>query len=331
VKPRSATRLSALVLAAALSACAASAAEPRADRSPRKPTAAPSSVETFSTVAAPSPPGSGQPATPQLHMPSAERPAAAAATQLRRSAVSAPPAAGRTDLPPASSAQPMSASDPVRGAVIVLDPGHNGGNANHPAKIGRLVDVVTHWKACDTVGTQTSSGYPEWSFNLDVAQRMAKLLAAEGMRVVLTRTSNAGWGPCITERAAIGNRAGAAVAMSIHADGGPVSGRGFHVIEPGIVPGHNDAVIAPSARLGAAVRAAYRDGTGLPFSTYAGRAGRSVRDDLGGLNLSRVPKIFIECGNMRNATDAALLSKPDFRQRIARALTAGIVRYLRGS
>jgi N-acetylmuramoyl-L-alanine amidase len=213
---------------------------------------------------------------------------------------------------------------------VVLDPGHNGGNARHPVEIGRLVDVITQWKACDTTGTQTASGYPEWDFNFDVAQRTGKLLTADGMKVVFTRTSNDGWGPCITERAAIGNRAGAAVALAIHADGGPVSGRGFHVIEPALVPGHNDAIIEPSGRLGTAIRTAYRDGTKLPYSTYTGTEGRSVRDDLGGLNLSRVPKVFIECGNMRNATDAALLTDPNFRQKIARALTEGIKTYLRG-
>ncbi len=218
----------------------------------------------------------------------------------------------------------------MRGAVVVLDPGHNGGNESHPAEINRLVDVVTQKKACDAVGTQTASGYPEWSFTLDVAQRMAALLSADGVRVVLTRTDNTGWGPCITERAAIGNRAGAAAALSIHADGGPVTGRGFHVIEPALVSGHNDGIIAPSGQLGTAVRAAYRDGTGIPYADYIGAAGRSVRDDLGGLNLSRVPKVFVECGNMRNPTDAALLSDPDFRQRIARALTEGMERYLRG-
>ena len=34
------------------------------------------------------------------------------------------------------------------------------------------------------------------------------------------------------------------------------------------------------------------------------------RSDLGGLNLSTVPKIFIECGNMRNADEAAKFQDP---------------------
>ena len=53
-----------------------------------------------------------------------------------------------------------------------------------------------------------------------------------------------------------------------------------------------------------------------------------VRTDLGGLNLSTVPKVFIECGNMRNASDAAKLSSAAFRQRIAVALAAGLTAFL---
>ena len=46
--------------------------------------------------------------------------------------------------------------------------------------------------------------------------------------------------------------------------------------------------------------------TGMPYSNYIGDGtALDVRSDLGGLNLSTVPKVFIECGNMRNATDAA--------------------------
>ena len=47
-----------------------------------------------------------------------------------------------------------------------------------------------------------------------------------------------------------------------------------------------------------------------------------------GLNLTTVPKALIECGNMRNATDAALLTSTPFQEQIARALEAAIIRFL---
>ncbi len=53
-----------------------------------------------------------------------------------------------------------------------------------------------------------------------------------------------------------------------------------------------------------------------------------MRSDLGGLNLSDVPKVFVETGNMRNATDARLLESPAFRERIAHGLADGINRFL---
>ena len=210
----------------------------------------------------------------------------------------------------------------------MLDPGHNGGNRFHAREIGRLVDAGTLRKACDTVGAETVSGYPEWAFTLDVARRLAGILRRAGGRVVLTRTSSRGWGPCITRRAAIGNQARADAALSIHADGGPAGGRGFHVIRPARARGLTDDVAAPSRRLALAVRAAYGTGTALPPSSYAGSNGIDVRSDLGGLNLSDVPKVFVETGNMRNIRDAALLSDGGFRQRIAVALAQGLDAFL---
>jgi N-acetylmuramoyl-L-alanine amidase len=53
-----------------------------------------------------------------------------------------------------------------------------------------------------------------------------------------------------------------------------------------------------------------------------------VRTDLGGLNLSTVPKVFIECGNMRNTTDASRMKSAAWRQRAAQALANGLANYL---
>jgi N-acetylmuramoyl-L-alanine amidase len=76
------------------------------------------------------------------------------------------------------------------------------------------------------------------------------------------------------------------------------------------------------------IRNAYHRITGEPYSDYVGRRGLDVRTDLGGLNLSTVPKVFIECGNMPNASDAARLTSPRFRERIAVALAAGFTAFL---
>ena len=144
----------------------------------------------------------------------------------------------------------------------------------------------------------------------------------------MTRKSNRGVGPCVNRRARIINRAHANVAIDIHGDGGPADGRGFAILEP-VRDGPNDKVIRSSERFGRDVRRAFLRQTSMPESTYDGVHGITHRDDLAGLNLTRVPKVLIECGNMRNATDARLLTSARFQRRIARALLAAIVRFLR--
>jgi N-acetylmuramoyl-L-alanine amidase len=193
-----------------------------------------------------------------------------------------------------------------------------------------LVNAGTLTKPCDNSGTQTAAGYTEAAYNLDVAERLAELLREAGAHVILTRTAETPWGPCITERAAIANRVHAAVAISIHADGGPPSGRGFHLIYPPSIPGLTDDISAESWRLALDVRRSFFVATGMPYSTYVGRAALDVRSDLGGLNLSDVPKVFIETGNMRSARDASLLSSPPFRQKEAVALASGLSDFLLG-
>lgn len=266
----------------------------------------------------------------------AERPPAGASTGQSNEAKprarrSSPPTRTRRASPqsPATTAtsEPLGALD---GKTIVIDPGHNGGNFSHSAEINRLVDAGTLQKACDTTGTATDDGYSEASYNLDLSVRLAQILRSAGAHVVLTRSTNEGWGPCITERAAIGNTAHADAAISVHADGGPASGRGFHVIYPPSIVGLTDDIAAASYRLALALRAAFADGTEMPHATYIGRDGLDERSDLGGLNLSDVPKVFVETGNMRNSLDAPLLKSPEFRDSAATALALGLAHFLSG-
>ncbi len=105
---------------------------------------------------------------------------------------------------------------------------------------------------------------------------------------------------------------------------GPVS----RSSSPGSFPGTTQRSSGRRDRLGLAIRNAYHRITGEPYSDYVGVQGLDVRTDLGGLNLSTVPKVFIECANMRNATDAAKLTSPAFRERIAVALAAGFTAFL---
>ena len=237
--------------------------------------------------------------------------------------------------PPASPVHPGgSRPSPARaggkllaGITVGIDPGHNGGNFRDPAYIDRLIWNGREWETCNTTGTETATGYTEARFNFSVAMFLRTRLLRDRARVVMTRDSNHGVGPCVSKRAQILSRSHAAVAIAIHADGAPPGGRGFAVLEP-VADGPNDANIGASQRFGRDVRAAMLADTTMPVSTYDGVDGIAPRDNLAGLNLVRVPEVLIECGNMKNPADAALLVSAGFQRRIARALEAAIITFL---
>ena len=259
------------------------------------------------------------PTAPATPAPTESEPSAAGATTTSTSGAAGPPTTAPEELNRLPS---------LDGFVVAIDPGHNGQNWRHSAEIAQQVDIGTKTKECDTTGTQTADGYTESAFALDLSHELRTLLEDVGATVVLTRWDDASWGPCITDRAAVGNDAGADAAISIHADGGPEDGSGFHVIYPVSVPGLTDDIATDSERLALALYQSYADGSDMPVADYIATDGLSRRDDLGGLNLSDVPKVFIETGNMRNEADAARLSDPDFRARAAGALAAGIATFL---
>jgi N-acetylmuramoyl-L-alanine amidase len=96
-----------------------------------------------------------------------------------------------------------------------------------------------------------------------------------------------------------------------------------------VADGPNDGVIVSSDAFGNLLRDAFVAGTGMPVADYGGAVdGLVPRNDLAGLNLTTVPKVLIESGNMRNATDAALLTSSRFQRQLAAALLAAILAFL---
>jgi N-acetylmuramoyl-L-alanine amidase len=237
-------------------------------------------------------------------------------------------AAGSHGHAPAS--HPTPPAKPLAGKVIGIDPGHNGGNFADPSFINRPVWNGREREACDTTGTETNGGYTEARFNFNVATYLRAYLIREGAKVVMTRKTNHGVGPCIDRRAQILDKARADVAIDIHADGGPAGGRGVAILTP-VADGPNDKVIGASKRFGRILLQRYTKLTGIPISNYDGSGGFSPRGDLAGLNLTTVPKVLIECVNMRNPADATRLVKPSFQRLAAKSMAAAITAFLRSS
>ena len=240
--------------------------------------------------------------------------------------------AGSATTDPADSGRPATArAKPLSGRVVVLDPGHQLGNHNFPRQINRLVPAGGFRKPCNTTGTATRGGYPEATFVWAVSRLVKQRLRALGARVVLTRHSNREdrWGPCVDARGRTGNRIPADAKLSIHADGSYTRGaRGFHVIAPADRRPWTHDIHRSSRRLAVDTVAALRAHR-FPRANYiAGGDGLDVRSDLGTLNLSNVPTVMVELGNMRNARESRRMTRPQGRQRYADALTGAVRRFL---
>jgi hypothetical protein len=116
---------------------------------------------------------------------------------------------------------------------------------------------------------------------------------------------------------------------AVGADFGPSSGHGFTVLEP-VADRTNRKVIKSSIRFGKDVHLAFLRHTPITISNYYGHNGYIFRTDLAGLNLTTMPKVLIECGNMNNRADAKLLTSLRVQREIAWALAQAIIRFLHG-
>ena len=186
-------------------------------------------------------------------------------------------------------------------------------------------------KPCNTTGTATNGGYPEATFAWQVSQRLVRSLRRLGARVIPTRTVNSEkrWGPCVDRRGRAGNKIGAHLKISIHADGAHGSGaRGFHVIAPSDRRPWTHDIFRASKHLAALSRTALI-ARRFPVANYiAGGDGLDFRSDPGTLNLSDVPAVMVELGTMRNRDEAQRMSSRNGRAAYASALRLAVRAFL---
>ena len=231
--------------------------------------------------------------------------------------------AGVCMLMPSSNEPSASAAPNLAGMAVFLDPGHNG---VYDSSITRQVSNGRGGtKQCNTTGTATNDGYPEHAFNWDVTLRIRDALNQMGARTQLSRNDDNSVGPCVDQRAALANAMQPDAIVSIHADSGPTSGRGFHVMYSS--PPLNEAQAGPAMQLAHTMHDSLI-ASGLQPSTYIGSGGLYGRADLAGLNLAQYPAVLVELGNMTNSDEAAQMESPDGREKYAAAVTQGIVAYL---
>ena len=221
-------------------------------------------------------------------------------------------------------ASPTSAAPAnIAGMIVFLDPGHNGA---YDSSISRQVPTGRGGtKNCQESGTSTDNGYPEHTFNWDTVLRIRQSLTALGVRTAMSRGNDTGLGPCVDERAEMANSLKPNAVVSIHADGGPPTGRGFHVNYSS--PPLNQVQAGPSVQFAQVMRDQLQ-ASGLVPATYIGSGGLYPRADLTGLNLAQYPSILVELGNMKNPADVGLITTEEGRQKYADAVVRGIAGFL---
>lgn len=244
-------------------------------------------------------------------------------------------AASLIAMPTAASAEPAPAQgNTLSGKTIFLDPGHQGSAAgndlNKPVPDGR-----GGTKPCQTTGATSPDGVAEHKVNWDITQLVKAGLESQGAKVVLSRKDDTGWGGCIDERANAANASNADLAVNIHADStaaGTDPGKsGFHIIVPELpIPDAtvNEVQSGPGRKAAEQMRDAFKT-AGFAPANYAGaQDGLQTRADIAAVNLTKVPDVFAELGNLSNPTDAAALSGQDGQLKYAIALVDGVIRYL---
>ena len=212
---------------------------------------------------------------------------------------------------------------------IVIDPGHGG---HDPGARG--------------------DGISEAALVLDVATRLEELLKKENVEVVLTRRANAF--VALEERTALANRSDADLFLSIHANASTVpAARGIETYFLNFAANPEAEAIAARENAGSSKSMRHlpdivqaialnnkidesRDFATIVQSTLY-RELRKTNRTLKNLGVKQapfmvlvgatMPSVLAEISFMSNSAEAALLKTDRYKQEIAEALMAGIMRY----
>jgi N-acetylmuramoyl-L-alanine amidase len=243
-------------------------------------------------------------------------PISAAASSAPHAAVKATPPAAK----PKAVAPVPSASEGQ--FVVVIDAGHQAKGSNAPEAIGPGSKTTKPAVTSGASGSVTKR--PESLVNLEVSLKIQKALEAQGVRVIMVRTSQ-NVNISNSQRAAVANKAGADLLLRIHCD--DVSNHSTNGLLT-MVPSKNQwtgPIVASSAKAGKAIHSATLKSTG------AKDRGIMATSQMAGFNWSKVPAVIVEMGVMSFAAEDRLLSSPAYQQKLATGISTGVVSYLNSS
>ncbi|MBV8085564.1 MAG: N-acetylmuramoyl-L-alanine amidase, partial [Chloroflexi bacterium] len=201
-------------------------------------------------------------------------------------------------------ATPAFAASSIAGKTIVIDPGHGGRDPGGVA-----------------------NGFREKDITLAIGMDLNPMLAAQGAKVVMTRTTDAALGATTDDdlqaRVATAQSAHANAFVSIHAnidaDPGIAGLTDFYGPACGFYSGVTESAtdVGRSYSLATAVRKAVVAGTGENDRGSIGEA-------FWVLGNPGIPAILVETGFLSNPAEASKLATPAYQQQVARSIAQGI-------
>jgi N-acetylmuramoyl-L-alanine amidase len=203
--------------------------------------------------------------------------------------------------------------------VVLIDPGHQKTPDLTPEPIGPGSAETKEKVKGGATGVFTK--VPEYRQVLAISMKLRDRLQAAGIKVVMVRTTD-DVNIANSQRAIMGNQAGAALAVRVHLDSNSdPKVRGFSTLYPSgntwVKP-----IEAESKRAAGLVQAAAVKATGAADRGLFGRA------DMTGFNYSKVPTIIVECALMSNKDDDVLAATPAYQDKLAAGIAAGVLQYL---
>ncbi len=189
--------------------------------------------------------------------------------------------------------------------IIVLDPGHGGTDG----------------------GAVGDDGTAEKHLNLTIAALLKEKLEAEGIHVIMTRSTDEDTDGLtgfhkrqdLEERANMGNESGADAYISIHINASTTrKDQGFQVwYGSGNPDGERLAEVLTQTVTEADICTRIRAVKQVPQTLYIFRT-------------VTIPSVLVECGFISNSADLHKLKQETFRNDLCTALCKGIVNYLSG-
>ncbi|MCY6485915.1 N-acetylmuramoyl-L-alanine amidase [Clostridium aestuarii] len=204
----------------------------------------------------------------------------------------------------------------LKNKIIVLDPGHASKPILDKEPMAPNSSKLKYKQTGGAEGVATKA--PEYLVNMQIALKLRKELEQKGYTVIMTKTDN-DKPMSNTARAKVGNEAHAGLVIRIHADSAEnKSAKGATML----VPANNEYAkdfYYQSRLFGKVILNTLTNQVGMR------NRGIVERDDITGFNWSTVPVVLIETGFMSNPEEDKFLSDSSYQQKIAKAITDGII------